>query len=336
MSALIVRRSGFSVVLAAACLSLAAPLAWAQAPAAPTIDAVAVGDGALTVAWTAPAGVAGITAYDLRHIPTAADETVEADWTVEGAVWSSGPLHHVLAGLINGAGYDVQVRAVTAIAGAWSATVAGTPTEAGGTRQTAAAVPLDVPLGGVINPGADVDFFALTLSQETDLIIRTGGTLDNTVGELLDANGTNLAGNDDGLLPTGSYRFLIRKTLGDGTYYIRVSALSPRQTGPCSLHVDTVTEPGGMLAGALPLDLGAVEGGRVDPATDIDYFRIDLAEATRVFVRAVSDSVDIDGAVIDATGEAVEVHVYETTFDCDGPRVSRCPKVWPRERTTSR
>ena len=39
-------------------------------PAAPTITSVTPGDGTLTVQWTAPSGVMGITRYDLRHIPT--------------------------------------------------------------------------------------------------------------------------------------------------------------------------------------------------------------------------------------------------------------------------
>ena len=54
----------------------------AQTPvAAPTIESVTPGDGRLTIEWTAPAGVTGIAAYDLRYIETSADETVDANWT---------------------------------------------------------------------------------------------------------------------------------------------------------------------------------------------------------------------------------------------------------------
>ena len=309
----------FARGIAAAYLWLAAGAAGAQAPAAPAIDAVFAGDGALTVTWSAPAGVTGITAYDLRHIPTAADETVDASWTVVPGVRTAEPFHHVLIGLANGVGYDVQARAVTDTAGAWSATATGTPAEPGDKRPTAATVALDVPLGGSIEPPLDVDVFEFTLSRETDLIIRASGPLGNTVGALLDADGEKLAENDDGFLPVGEYQFLIRETLGAGTYYIRVSPRSRTRTGRYSLHVDTVTEPGGTLADALPLRLGAVEGGRIDPSSDVDYFRIDLSKATRVRLRAVSDEVAITGLMYDDGGEPTPTPVYGTTVDTLGP-----------------
>ena len=59
----------------------------------------------------------GITAYDLRHILTSDDETVDANCTVVGDAWAtgSGALQYVLTGLTGGAKYDVQVRAVNAV-----------------------------------------------------------------------------------------------------------------------------------------------------------------------------------------------------------------------------
>ena len=58
------------------CVVLALGYASAQTPpVAPTIDSVTSGDTSLTVAWTAPAGETGITAYDVRHIETSEDET---------------------------------------------------------------------------------------------------------------------------------------------------------------------------------------------------------------------------------------------------------------------
>ena len=95
--------------LALLCLVLALGYASAQSPpAAPTIDSVSSGDTTLTLAWTAPAGATGITAYDVRHIETSADET--ANWTVVDD--TSGALEYTITGLTNGTEYDVQVRAV--------------------------------------------------------------------------------------------------------------------------------------------------------------------------------------------------------------------------------
>ena len=111
------------------CLVLALGYARAQTtPAAPTIDSVSPGDSQLTVAWTAPAGETGITAYDVRHIETSEDETDDTKWTVVDNAWTTGALEYTIAALDNGTQYDVQVRAVnTSGDGAWSATVVGTP-----------------------------------------------------------------------------------------------------------------------------------------------------------------------------------------------------------------
>ena len=397
-------------------------------PAAPAIGAVHAGDEALTVVWEAPSGVTGITAYDVRYILTSADETVNSNWRVAEDVRAGGPRHYVLTGLTNDSGYDVQVRAVTDTDGAWSATVAGTPAEFGDSRPTAAALPLDVPLGGVIGTPSDrdlfrftlprkaglllftrggldtagvlynsdgealavnddevefeelnfliatvkdagtyyldvegygrhtgsytvyaetiidttgiddaqvvavdgvrngmidmrgdEDYFQFTLSEETDLVLRTGPPLVDTVGELLDGNGTSITANDDGFALGDPLQFLMRRKLAAGDYYVKVKASSRDETGRYSFHVETVTEPGSAIADALSLGFEELAAGRIDPSTDPDYFRIDLSEATHVLARAVSNTVDIDGALLDTNGDAVDANVFEHAYTADGP-----------------
>ena len=122
--------------LALLCLVLALGYASAQSPpAAPTIDSVSSGDTTLTLAWTAPAGATGITAYDVRHIETSVDETDDANWTMEEDAWKDGggSLAYAVTGLTNGTEYDVQVRAVDVddVDGAWSATTSATPADHG-------------------------------------------------------------------------------------------------------------------------------------------------------------------------------------------------------------
>ena len=103
-------------------------------PGVATIGSVSAGAGSLTVSWSAPSGDAsGITAYDLRYIRTDADETADANWTVEEDVWTagSGSLQYTLTGLNEGTQYDLQVRAVNSAGnGPWSATAIGTTPEA--------------------------------------------------------------------------------------------------------------------------------------------------------------------------------------------------------------
>ena len=102
-------------------------------PAEPAVDSVTAGPGSLTVAWSAPAHVSDfeVTAYDLRHIPTDADETALANWTILENVWTSpdgGDLEYDVTELRGGTRYDVQVRAVNKWGdGRWSATATGTP-----------------------------------------------------------------------------------------------------------------------------------------------------------------------------------------------------------------
>ena len=103
-----------------------------QASGVPSIRLVTPGTNSLTVDWDPPSGggVTSITAYDIRHIETSADETVDANWTVIERAWTegSGVLSYELHGLSGETRYDVQVRAVRATgSGSWSSTRTGTP-----------------------------------------------------------------------------------------------------------------------------------------------------------------------------------------------------------------
>ena len=392
----------------------------------PAITSVVTGDEALTVVWTAPAVAAttAIDAYDLRHIKTSEDEAVDANWTVVEKFWTSGSLHGVLPGLANGAGYDVQVRAASDTDGAWSPTSTGTPAEHGNSTGAATTITLGTPLGGAIDPGTDEDYFKLVLSKATTILIRTTGDLD-TAGELLDNGGAQLDMNDDGDLPESPANFLIWRAARAGTYYVKVSSseeatgeyildvraigdtssrsnaisvdpdsstlalvdelndtdfyrlalledsdilvrtsgaipvtvlelvdnsggsivhtdygyLPPidrhavvrsnlaagtyfikvtgplhGEPGPYTLHVNAVAEPGGTMADATHLSLHRAEGGRIDPATDADYFRIIADEEMSILVRGVSETVDIDGSLLDSSGNPIQANFYEESF----------------------
>ena len=99
---------------------------------ASSIDSVKSGVESLVISWSPPASGGGlaITAYDLRHIETSADENVNSNWTVVEDAWTTGggALQYTLTGLTGGTRYDVQVRAVNDVGtGPWSETAAGTP-----------------------------------------------------------------------------------------------------------------------------------------------------------------------------------------------------------------
>ena len=102
-------------------------------PGTPSIYLVAPEEDGLTVLWTPPedSGGTDIESYDLRYIQTAADESVESNWTLVVDAWtaaSNEDLKYPISELIGGITYDVQVRAVSSVgAGPWSETVMGTP-----------------------------------------------------------------------------------------------------------------------------------------------------------------------------------------------------------------
>ena len=92
----------------------------------------------------------------MRYIETTADETVDANWTVEEDAWKEGggSLAYAVTGLTNGTEYDVQVRAVDEddVDGAWSATTGAAPADHGNTQGTATSVTADARVWGTIDP----------------------------------------------------------------------------------------------------------------------------------------------------------------------------------------
>ncbi len=109
---------------------------------------------------------------------------------------------------------------------------AGPSDDHGNSLTSATTFPLNSSLGGVIEEGADLDFFRIDLPSAGLLTLYSSGNLD-TVANLLSANGSNLAVNDDG----GSGRnFLINRNVDAGTYYLRVRSYSTL-TGSYTAHV---------------------------------------------------------------------------------------------------
>ena len=267
--------------LAALCLAAPSDPAHAQAqtaPGAPTSVSLSAGAGSFTVTWAAPSsnGGSAITSYDLRYIETAAQDKADANWTLVTSVWTSGALSYALTGLRDSTGYDVQLRAVNANgSGAWSSpATTGTTADHGGTTSTATALSPGSSADGRLATGGDADVFSITVAAGTDLWLYATGDVDTTA-TLVDSSNTEVAANDDGLLPPNPRNFSIHTELtAAGTYYVTVTAEDSTATGTYTLHAVTVATPGSTTTTAATLMPGSLAAARLASGAT-HYFKVE-------------------------------------------------------------
>jgi hypothetical protein len=86
-------------------------------------------------------------------------------------------------------------------------------------------------------PG-DIDIWRFALSKPSTVHVYSTGALD-TVGTLMDSNGTEISANDDE--SAASFNFGITKALGSGVYYVAVGAWDPQGTGTYDMNFTTQT-----------------------------------------------------------------------------------------------
>ena len=268
--------------------------AGAQTPGAPAITSVTAGDGSLAVAWTAPGNQGGstITSYDLRYIETDDDETMDTNWTVETA-WTSGSLEHTVDGLDGDISYDVQVRAVNSEGSSdWSSTSTGTPGVGVPTIYSVIVQESQLNISWNAPPFAGPD--AVT---SYDLrYIKT------SADEIVDSNWTVELGvwtRGSGLL----LHVLDGLTKGTG-YDIQVRAVTLSVGDWSATASGTPVEYGDTLSTATDLTIDTAAGGRIDPGTDADYFRLVLGSATGILIFTRGD-LDTSGELLKSDGTVI-------------------------------
>ena len=213
--------------------------------------------------WIEPSSYGGstITAYDLRHVETSADETVDSNWTVVQDVWTagSGALRYTVAGFSDGSQYDFQVRAVNAAGdGPWSDTATGPPSTqrvcvTGGAVANAASNPWLVSDCEALLAARDALAGSTTLNWSADTPITEwhGVTVEGTPERV-----TNLSLASQGL--TGA----IPSELGDlvnlQVLNLRDNQLAgavPSELGDLA-NLESLYLRGNQLTGAIPASLG--------------------------------------------------------------------------------
>ena len=159
-------------------------------------------------------------------------------------------------------------------------------------------------ISGTISPGFDEEYYKLVLTSPTDVWIYASGPLD-TVGDLYDSDLNGIAFNDDSRIRGRRYGFQLRETLAAGTYYVKVSSYGT-ETGSFAIKADTATDTGSSTGGAETLELDVPTTGKIDPAADEDYFRLDLTRHTNVVLYARSDIMfPLAGEVLDSRGRVI-------------------------------
>ena len=283
------------------CLMLAlSPVRAQSPPTAPTIDSVTPGDTSLTVAWTAPAGETGITAYDVRHIKTEDDETNDVNWTVVDNAWTSGDLKYTITMLINGTQYDVEVRAVNSNGdGTWSDTTVGTPA---------------LPAPAINSARADDRALFVSWSAPTGITTKVGAYdvryIETSADETVDANWTleEDAWEEGG----GSLSYAVTGLTNDTEYDVQVRAVdeddvdgawSTTTSATPEDHGDTRTDATSVSA------TNARVWGVIDPDDDEDYFSFTVSSEADYWIYTLGN-LDTVGELLDSDGILLESDDY--------------------------
>ena len=202
---------------------------------------------------------------------------------------------------------------------------------------------------GILDLGSeDEDFFRLELSASTDVMLRVtrAGKDFDPLGTILDAEGGVVAGHDDSfLVGDRSEHFIIRVRLSAGVYYLKVSGApsvmfdvcrgytpygtrlwvncnktkskdAATASSPYSVSAEAVTTQGSSFSSPTPLTLGegALTGGRIDSANEVDYFSVTVDQPTHVAFQVVSDEIETEGAFFGVNRAVVETYISDTDY----------------------
>ena len=167
-------------------------------------------------------------------------------------------------------------------------------------------------MSGALDYGGDIDVFAFTAEAgqlyEIDVALDT---LHDSVLRLLDADGFQLAYNDDASGSTGSRIYWTPTDAG--RYYVEVSGFS-LGVGSYTMTVsasDITDDHGGSLTEATPIIVGRLNRGSVDYEGDLDLFTFE-AEAGQLY------QIDVEGRTLLSSGVALyDASEWQLAYDND-------------------
>ena len=130
-----------------------------------------------------------------------------------------------------------------------------------------------------IHRDADVDFFKITLTEQSDLVIQTSGTIGDTLMVLYDASETELTSDDNG--GDGTFSRITQTAAAPGTYY--VSVVSAAGSGQIASYDITLT------AYAYPAVPTNVQANRTGGIISISWDAVTGAESYEVLYQVQDD-----------------------------------------------
>ena len=174
----------------------------------------------------------------------------------------------------------------------------------GNARERATELRLQTPEAGHLERPGDVDYFRLRLGRFGTLKVETRGIAD-TFGYLQDADGRQL-GRDGGAGDGPNFRIV--RPLAPGAYYVAVVGDRERSaTGAYSLvaSLHGGDDHGNARGQATDLTPNRSTAGQLERPGDVDYFRLQLAQAGELRVET-SGATDTFGYLQDAGGRQLD------------------------------
>ncbi|HVX83718.1 MAG TPA: carbohydrate-binding domain-containing protein [Phycisphaerae bacterium] len=286
-------------------------------------DTVAGGPFQFHADMSSPGG--GVFAYDLVTAPVGrGGGTTLATTTVNGSAPGS------LSFLINAPGtYYFEARRVSG-EGAYTINLINTTSDRAGNTLGTSRLLTDVfgkaTLPDFVGAGDPIDLYKFTLTGTTVVTAGIGAAPSGTsagVSLIEDLNGNGIIDKGDSVgdaAPGGSAAKSVTRTLGAGTYYVEVFAITGAVSYDLTLEVDNA---GSLVNTALPVTLAggqATVKGYVGPEDTLDVYKFSVTGAVQInaLMQFLSKPIELSFAK-DLNGDnfisANEVIAHETVTD---------------------